>query len=156
MSLGIRAATVLDAEALARVHATSWRESFTGLLDEELIAGKEQRMLEIYPEALADGATTHWIATWEGETVGFAAARALGPGDVRPLELTSLYILAAVQRRGIGARLLNYAIGTAPCLLWVLDGSAAESFYRTHGFERDGVSEQSERLGGALIHRMVR
>lgn len=156
MSLGIRAATVLDAETLARLHARLWTEAFAGLLSDDLIAGTEERMLEIYPKELADGSTTYWIATWDGETVGFAAARALGPGDVRPLELVSLHVLADFQRRSIGARLLNYAIGTAPCLLWVLDGSAAESFFRSHGFERDGLSERPERLGGALIHRMVR
>lgn len=155
--MGIRGATALDAERLADVHGQSWRESYRGLLSDDLVDSKEQRMKRIYASALAEpGAVSYWAATWDGEIVGLAAAEALGPGQERPLELMSLYVLADYQGRGIGSRLLNHAIGSAPCLLWVLDGSDAAGFYRSRGFDFDGVTATPDRLGGVLIRRMVR
>ena len=101
-SLGIRAATVLDADRLAFVHGQCWKESHRALLPDELIESKEEKMKGIYPKELADpGATSYWVATWGGEIIGFAGATALGTGQERPLELTSLYVIADYQGRGI-------------------------------------------------------
>lgn len=156
-SLAIRAVTVLDAERLAYVHGECWKQSYRGLLSNELIDAKEERMRNIYPQALGNpGSASYWLATWDGEIVGFVVAEALGPGHERPLTLTSLYVLANYQGRGIGTKLLNHAIGTAPCLLWVLEGSKAASFYHRHGFEFDGAEEKRDRLEGARVLRMVR
>ncbi|MGO1401636.1 MAG: GNAT family N-acetyltransferase [Flaviflexus sp.] len=156
-SLGIRAATVLDADRLAFVHGQCWKESHRALLPDELIESKEEKMKGIYPKELADpGATSYWVATWGGEIIGFAGATALGTGQERPLELTSLYVIADYQGRGIGEKLLNYAIGEAPALLWVIDGSAASAFYRSQGFAFDGTSEIRDDLAGAIVQRMIR
>ena len=157
-SLGIRAATVLDAERLAAVHAQSWQETYRGLLPDEIIDGKEQRMQDHYATALAEpGATSFWLASWDGEIVALVAASALGPGHERLLELTSLYVLEEYQSRGIEEKLLNHAIGTAPCLVWVVEGALKTmSFYESQGFALDGETMTDEELGGAKLLRMVR
>lgn len=157
-SLAIRSATVLDAGELARVHAQSWDETYRGLLPDSLIDSKQERMVAIYEKALSEpDNASYWVATWDGEIVGLASAAALGPGDVRLLEITSLYVLKSHQRQGIGSILLNHAVGTAPCVLWVLEGNeSAISFYQNQGFELDGETQSPEVLGGARELRMVR
>lgn len=157
-SLAIRSATALDADKLASVHAQSWRETYRGLLPDGLIDSKEERMRGVYESALSNpGTSSYWVATWDGEVVGLAIADALGPGDVRLLEVKALYVLYDHQRKGIGSILLNHAVGTAPCLLWVLEGNEpAIAFYRGQGFELDGEATSPEVLGGARELRMVR
>lgn len=134
-SLGIRAATVLDAERLAVVHEQCVRESGLAgeIIDQSGLEDRYERALSVMD------ATSTWVATWDGEIVGFVSATALGPGHVRMLELSSLGVLASHRNRGIGSKLLNHAVGTAPCLAWAPAG--AESFYRRHGFEADSVTE---------------
>ena len=157
-SLGIRAATVLDVEDMATLHATCWDETYRGKLPDSLIDSKRDRMLEIYPKALAepDGAS-YWVALWEGKMVGLASARSLGPGHARLLEVGALYILDEYKRRGVGTALLNYAIGSAPCQLWVLDGNdEAIEFYRQQGFEMTGETQSPDIFEGATESLMVR
>lgn len=149
---------MLDAERLAAVHGQSWQETYRGLLPDEIIDGKEQRMKDHYATALAEpDATSFWLASWDGEIVALVAASALGPGHERLLEVTSLYVLEEYQGRGIEDKLLNHAIGSAPCLVWVVEGASKTiSFYESQGFALDGLSRTDEELGGATLLRMVR
>ena len=130
-SLGIRAATVLDADRFAATDRSR---------DDR--ADKEG-LRRHWAEVLADpGAATYWVATWDGEIVAYAGATALGPGHERLLELSAMDILAEYEGRGIEGKLINHAIGEAPCLVWV-DQDAHEKIglYEDHGFGRDGAIE---------------
>ena len=121
------------------------------LKDDETLEGQ-------WAARLADPGDTHtWIAERDGEAVGLASARATGPGQVRPLELTLLYVLAAEQGRRTGLHLLRLAVGDAPCFLWVVDGNdRAVDFYRRQGFELDGARREQAAHGLLPELRMVR
>lgn len=54
-------------------------------------------------------------------------------------ELYAINVLARAHGTGLGAALLEQAVGDRAAYLWVLDGNArAAAFYRRHGFADDG------------------
>jgi GNAT superfamily N-acetyltransferase len=74
------------------------------------------------------------------EVVGFADA---GPGREadapEALELYSIYTLRRTYGTGLGAALMQAAIGSRPAYLWVLeDNPRALAFYLKQGFLPDG------------------
>lgn len=157
-SARIRPATVLDAAALAAVHQQAWRETYGDRVPAEVYAERDAVLESEWATRLADPGATHtWIAERDGEAVGLASARATGPGQVRPLELTLLYVLAAEQGRRTGRHLLRLSVGDAPCLLWVVeDNDRAVDFYRRRGFELDGARREEAAHGLLPEVRMVR
>ncbi|MEE6273363.1 GNAT family N-acetyltransferase [Georgenia wangjunii] len=154
----IRPAHVADAEAVAAVHAQAWRETYSGSVPDDVFAEMERTGPDGWRRALADpGGMATWLAERSGEVVGLAQAHAVGPGNVRPLQLSVLYVLRAHQGTGTGQRLLDVAVGDAPCFLWVAeDNPRAIAFYRRNGFEPDGAREIEERWGGVAGVRLVR
>jgi ribosomal protein S18 acetylase RimI-like enzyme len=148
----VRAALPADAEAIATVHVTGWRESYAGILSEEAIGRitLERRALNWYriltespPQAEV------FVAERNGAVVGFVAA---GKGRTADIpadgEIHGLYIVRAGQRLGIGRALMRAAAtalgaaGYRSAYLWVLrDNGPARAFY--------------ERLGGTLVAERV-
>lgn len=62
--------------------------------------------------------------------------------DIAPeRELVKLYTLPRTHGSGLGARLLEAAVGReSPVYLWIMGGNArAEAFYRKHGFREIGL-----------------
>ncbi|WP_431221024.1 GNAT family N-acetyltransferase [Leifsonia xyli] len=137
----VRSATPADADGIARVHVTAWREAYAERLAAEFLASlDESRIARNWEDILADGVTRGYVAERDGTIVGWATS---GPGRdddaPRGLELEGIYVLASAYGSGAGQRLLDAAIGDAPAYLWVMDGNArAEAFYRRNGFGRDG------------------
>ncbi|MGH8979617.1 MAG: GNAT family N-acetyltransferase [Acidimicrobiales bacterium] len=65
-----------------------------------------------------------------------------------PLELASLYVAPERWGSGLGAALLELALGGSSAHLWVYEGNErAQSFYRKHGFGPDGARKVDERTG---------
>src|SRR5271168_2373277 len=111
----IRRATADDAAALAHVHETTWRETYTGLMSEQMLdALTADARTEAWRRILS-GATgylsTTYVADRAGTLVafgscgeqrdpGFAAAGYKG-------EFASVYVLASDQRQGLGSRLME-------------------------------------------------
>lgn len=132
-----------DAEDLARVHVTSWREAYQGLLPESYLArmsvavhARRFRAGLLAPgphEAVLAGADRNGI-------VGYAAG---GPSRARRLgeaEVTTLYVLRAHHGHGLGRRLMAdiarvfAANGASSLMLSVLrDNIAARGFYEHLG-----------------------
>ncbi|MFN8494005.1 MAG: GNAT family N-acetyltransferase [Caldilineaceae bacterium] len=72
------------------------------------------------------------------------------------LNITTLVVGRAYQKRGLGERLLHYAIDLArreQCTAIILETARAEAFYRRHGFER--VSERQQRGIRLQIMRLL-
>lgn len=157
-SVRIRPATPLDAEALAAVHARCWRETYAGLVPEEVFDARERTGVERWQRGLSDpDRAPTWVAIRGDDVLGFSGAVAVGPGQVRSLELTMLYLLAAEHGTGAGQALLDVAVGDAPCFCWVAEGNArALAFYRRNGLLPDGARETVERWGGLPVVRLVR
>nr|WP_269433328.1 GNAT family N-acetyltransferase [Kocuria polaris] len=89
-------------------------------------------------------------AAWEG--------RAGVPAPLVPRQLFQLYVRRAVHGTGLGAALLEAALGPADAYLWIMDGNArAERFYAKHGFR--ALAESFPAGGpwaGQHMHRMLR
>ena len=160
----IRPAQGGDAAAIARVHATAWRETYATLLPAPMRDGppeaeRARRWLRIL--SACDGNMTEvFVVRQHSEIVGFCG---IAPQRAAPLaaqgwagEVTALYLLARVQRQGLGRMLLATAAhrmldcGTKRASVWVLSANeAARRFYEAMG---GGVvaSRRELRPGGGL------
>ncbi|WP_193311295.1 GNAT family N-acetyltransferase [Georgenia satyanarayanai] len=158
--LHIRAARPDDAVALAALHVQAWRETYADGVPEPVYARMAEEGPGRWAQRLEDpdaGAT--WVGTERetGELVGFSRAEATGTGEVRPLLLAGLYVLARWHGQGLGQALLAHAIGDAPAYLWVAEGNGrAQRFYTRSGFVLDGERRVEEQWGGIADLRMVR
>ena len=132
-----------DAEALAHVHVTAWRETYRGLLsDAYLDAMSELEHARRFLRSLIRPEPSDLIllAADRRGAVGYAQAgparsRAAGEG-----EIYTLYLLREAQGRGLGRRLLASAAralavqGATSLVIAVLhDNLSARSFYEHLG-----------------------
>jgi ribosomal protein S18 acetylase RimI-like enzyme len=152
-ALTIRPATPSDADGIAHLHVTSWRETYEGMLPKEMLASMDvgsRRSIwtSVLSNASPTSANTALILEGNHQAVGFCAF-----GDQRSLELEAagydgeigaIYILAAAQGFGGGQLLMNRAAsllserGKKSVSVWVLsENQKARRFY--------------ERLGGRLV-----
>jgi len=139
----VRPATAGDAEAIARVHAQSWRETYGRFVDDPDTNpwfGVERR-IDMWSTTLRDADAPVMVAIADGEIIGFAAAKSTPePEAVRPEELTMLYVVAAAHGTGAGQALLDAVLTDRPASLWVAaDNPRAEAFYRRNRFRPDGA-----------------
>ena len=137
-----------DAPAIGRIHVESWRETYRGLLSDNLLGS----VSAVIRAAMWRGALEHerpillFVAQGPGgDLVGFAgggSSRATSlPHDA---EVYAIYVLRTAQRRGCGRRLMTalanafHAREFKSLCLWVLEENAsARGFY--------------ERLGGIVV-----
>ena len=155
----VRAATVDDADGIARVHIGSWRETYAGLVEPgELDELSVERRTQRWTANLGAG-TEAWVAELDGGVIGFSST---GGGDhaeqPRPLELSMLYVLEGHHGNGAGQALLDAAIGDSPAFLFVArDNPRAIRFYERNGFAFDGVGEEFPLVRTPIVSlRMVR
>jgi ribosomal protein S18 acetylase RimI-like enzyme len=153
-----------DADGIAFVHVTSWRETYRGLVPEEMYddAALERRRIwwgEVIERAAAGTLrSTTRVAELGGRIVGFATVGPTREGhQERPLELGMLYTLAEVHGRGIGDALLAAVLGDTPAQLWVAEENPrARRFYERHGFRWGGVRKLDDHLDGLAEVLLVR
>lgn len=140
----LRAARPADAVALGVVQAATWHAAYRNLLSEPALAAvtpaREARRLARRIER--SGVV---IAEVAGAVIGYVA---FGPGrdcDRTDGEIEALYVLPALQGRGIGRGLIEAALlhlatqGLEPGYLWVLaNNERARGFYERSGFRVDG------------------
>jgi ribosomal protein S18 acetylase RimI-like enzyme len=145
----IRAAIPADAQAIARVHVEAWRESYRALVPEHVIeALSVDRNARMWAAVLAGRASSivHvverlGIAADEAELVGFGSATDARSTDLGVSgEITAIYLLESVKRRGIGRMLLTGLLGALAqrshrsAGLWVLaDNHGTRRFYEALG-----------------------
>ena len=141
----IRVPTEKDAGAIASVHVASWRETYPGIIPEEILdsldearrtdqwrrwfdpADRSRRSMVVYERA--------------GRILGFCSGT-VPPGSAEA-ELETLYLLKGAQGQGHGRRLLVEVagrlqeLGATSLVLWMAVGNP------TAGFD--------ERLGGRIV-----
>lgn len=155
-----RAACTGDADAIALLHARSWRENYRGSFSDAFLDGElPEERLRAWRERLATSSESQLvlIAADGTELLGFVCA--YGDHDPRWGSLVdNLHVAKEAKRRGIGASLMKRAgawlAGSYPGLgvyLWVLEVNApARRFYERLGAENAGVSVM-ETHGGAVV-----
>lgn len=157
----LRSAVPEDAAGCARVHHTSWVETYSALLpashwETDTLERREQSW-----RRWLDGGATVTAAEVRDEIIGFAmagAARRIGAyGPVRDQELFSLYVLAAHHGGGAGKALLEAVLPSGtPAQLWVAEENPrARRFYARRGFFPDGARFRDDGLGLTEV-RLVR
>jgi ribosomal protein S18 acetylase RimI-like enzyme len=155
----IREASVADADAIAALHAVSWRSTYRGILSELTLgpALDDERRIHWRGE-LAAMAPADTVLIAEGQ--GFIAVWAEGDPGLGAY-IDNLHVHPQRRSAGLGRRLLGAAIrrvaerGEARAYLWVFDGNTrAIDFYRRlggeiveQGFEEiDGVKVPQSRI----------
>jgi ribosomal protein S18 acetylase RimI-like enzyme len=142
----IRAATVSDAPAIARVHVSSWLSTYRGLLPYDFLESlSETNYTERWNRVIAEGTSKVVVAEDGNDVVGFASGGRERAGEQGfEGELYAIYVLDNAQRRGFGRELVRSMVdglrelGLTNMIIWVLrDNRPARDFY--------------ERLGGIYI-----
>jgi GNAT superfamily N-acetyltransferase len=145
----LRDATVDDAPLLAQIGVTSWRETYAGLLSEDLLDGLDGNPFHdhrYWQSVLSKPSQCQWIWIVErGSAIGLCK---FGSGDTDDNGgvVDRLYLLRPAQRQGLGRRLMAAAgrllamHDQRPLYVWTLECNLpALAFY--------------ERLGGRRLPR---
>lgn len=155
-----------EAEAIAHLHASVWREAYAGLMDADLLRDLDEaarvRRWQTTISQLDDGGVSSVgrrvaVAFVEERPVGLVeVAPSADAGSWWPTELLSLNLDAAWYGKGLAQELVEMTLGRDDACLWVLTGNQrAIAFYRKLGFELDGV-EQYDDVWRCTDLRMVR
>lgn len=146
----LRHATIADVPALAPFAAASFTAAFGHLYrpDDLALFLDEWRTEKAYREALAEPAKRIQLAEIDGELAAYALI-VLGDGmderpeprPARPVFLSQLYCAAGMTGHGLGAALMDWALGEARA--WRADALqlsvfsenfGAQRFYQRYGF----------------------
>ncbi|THD74453.1 MAG: GNAT family N-acetyltransferase [Phenylobacterium sp.] len=153
-----------DAEALARVHVRSWRETYRGLLPDAYLARmSEAAFTRRFRRALTyPGPNNVTLAAAEPSgLLGYAEGGPSRAGIADEAEIATLYVLRTAQGLGVGKRLMSgtaralAAQGAKSLALSVLrDNLRARGFYEHLGGEAEPATLERG-PGGALLHEVV-
>lgn len=158
----VRPVRDVDAEALGRVHATCWHETYDHLISKAALERvSARRLAELWTHWAAQGDEYRMCAALvDGDIVGFAGSGPARDSDApRGRELYFIYLLSAWHGTGIGQRLFDAATEPdEPLYLWVAeDNPRAHLFYARNGFAMDGATHTEPFLGEQLTEvRFVR
>jgi GNAT superfamily N-acetyltransferase len=137
----VRRARPSDAPQMARVHVTSWQQTYRGLMpdsvldDPNLLPARER----FWTSALTDerwSSNRTAVAEVDGTLVGIAmSGPAQEPDATEQSQLHLIYVDAAHHGGGAGSALLNAVLDPdESAALWVADPNPrAQAFYRKHG-----------------------
>ncbi|WP_144119133.1 GNAT family N-acetyltransferase [Catellatospora sichuanensis] len=142
-AVDLRTASAADAEAVATLHADSWRRHYRGafadtFLDGDLVADRLAVWSERLRSPKPDQVTI--VADVDDEPVGFV--HVVLDDDVRwGSFIENLHVTNALRRGGIGSALMTRAAQvvaergrTGGLYLWTLEqNTAAQAFYVAHG-----------------------
>ncbi|HPT95524.1 MAG TPA: GNAT family N-acetyltransferase [Microbacteriaceae bacterium] len=157
----VRPVRNVDTEALGRVHATCWHETYDHLVSKAALESlSPRRMAELWSHWSSLGPEyRQYVAVADGEIVGFSGSGPSRDDDTpRERELYFLYLLSAWHGTGIGQQLFDIAVEDDAVSLWVAeDNPRAHRFYERNGFKADGSRKVEPFLGETVTEvRLVR
>jgi GNAT superfamily N-acetyltransferase len=152
-AVGLRPAVLADAAAIGAVHVESWRETYSGLLPDAMVAELSvERWAMMWEDLLGDPGTAENMAIFVAEN----ESRIVGIGGCGPQrdealaksgftgEFGMIYVLRSHQGRGLGRAIMASLarslarLGHEKASLWVFrENERARRFY--------------ERLGGTIV-----
>lgn len=161
--LTLRPAGLDDAGAIARLHVTTWRAAYAGVVPDGYLVGMSEigqmrfwRRLLGRPRAEETVLLAEVAGAGGPEAVGFGSC-----GRSRPCglpyggEVYTLYVTDDWKGRGIGRALIHalfadlVARGHGDAVIWVLSANPARYFYEVLG--GSPVAERQETFAGALL-----
>jgi len=161
----IRRAVVDDARTIAEIHVDAWRETYADMMPAEILAGLDvDEWAERWDRSLRAGGDAFAVflaLDQEGGPAGFAKCQRQTSEKLLPLgydgEISSVYLLRRIQRRGVGRRLMAamashlLANGRRSAGVWMFrDALHARRFYEALGAAPAGVEGVWEIYGMAL------
>jgi GNAT superfamily N-acetyltransferase len=166
----VRVAWADDAPAIGAVQARAWRESYAGVLPDELVAEVDAAAIAEHWRAAVTAPPTAkhrvLVALERNTVVGFAATAPAADPDVAPTdgEVVAFHVDADAQRLGHGSRLLAAAVDTlradgfTRALHWqVVGDDALRAFLESAGWAPDGAHRTLDLVGdGTATLRQVR
>ncbi len=159
----VRLATPDDAAAIAGVHVRSWQVAYRGVVPDAILEGLsvEQREKAWRQLLRADSGGFTLVADRGAEVVGFCSMATPSRDDdagEATCEVGAIYVEPAVWRAGIGAALLDTALGMVrengwrEVTLWVFAANVnARAFYEGFGFGPDGAEMPHQPSGQTEI-----
>jgi ribosomal protein S18 acetylase RimI-like enzyme len=138
----IRRATPADVAASARVHVQAWHEAYPDLLP---LSEIEERPVEVrvgqWQNTLANLDRPTFVTEQDGTICGFVSGgNILWSGLQTDGEVSALYLLDAVKRRGLGRALFRTMLGELAArgfksagLQVLVDNTPARRFYEAMG-----------------------
>ena len=161
----IRVATPADAHGLGRMHVTSWRETYAGILPDKMLTSlsveaRAAAWAKIMQEPATEHSTVIYLADHEGSIIGFGSCAAQRTETLKDKgydgEFSAIYVLREFQKRRIGTRLFRAMSrdlirrGFNAAALWVLrDNLRARRFYEHHGAKV--IAEREDVRDGAVL-----
>ncbi|VEI13989.1 GNAT family N-acetyltransferase [Trueperella bialowiezensis] len=154
MSIRIRPATVLDAPALETIETQSWKAATSGGIDDSVYRGYLAERRDYWEALLADPrSTTTWVATRDGEVVGFICVEAVGPGHPQLIRVNQLHAVGDGAQQ-VGTALLGYAIADMPAFVNVpTDSQSWIEFWQGEGFSRTALARHASGIDLAVLER---
>jgi GNAT superfamily N-acetyltransferase len=158
----LRSALQSDAEEVAALHATSWRNSYRGALSEEYLSGDVLGdRIALWTQRLRQPRPNQYvIVACDGSTLlGFACAL-LNEDALWGSLLDNIHVDQRSHRRGVGTMLLhavarhcNKESTHAGLYLWVVQSNVgAQEFYYSHG-ARNADDDVWDAPGGTRVPR---
>jgi GNAT superfamily N-acetyltransferase len=149
-----------DAEAVAKLHAESWRNAYRGAYRDEFLDGDVfDERAEVWRERLCEPRSSQFVLIAEdaAQIAGFACAYG-GDDPQWGTLLDNLHVRRALQRQGLGARLVcrvgvwcRAEYPDCGLYLWVLEqNDRARAFYERMG-ARDRGGARFDAPGGGEI-----
>ena len=167
--ISCREGKLSDAWAIGRLHVDSWRETYAGLLPDELldslsVEARSAMWSSVLGEPDGSRQTAVFVAESGGEIVGFGACGGQRDEGLRNrgfiAEIGALYVRKSNQGAGIGRCLMGHLArklleqGRAAASLWVLrENISARRFYERMGGTR--VGERVGEQGGATLYEVA-
>lgn len=147
----VRPARPSDAELVARVQLSTWRQAYSSVLPEPTLALPLVEVAAVWLNAIESPPSRQHrvlVACEHDEVVGFAAAEPATDEDATDaVELSALLVEPGHGRRGHGSRLLAACVehwrqdGAAVGLAWAFDSDTVlTGFLESAGWARDGAT----------------
>ncbi|WP_051695528.1 GNAT family N-acetyltransferase [Caulobacter sp. UNC358MFTsu5.1] len=150
--MDFRTARSQDAEAIAALHADSWRRTYRGMMPDAFLDGPVlENRLEIWRARLADGRTdpSVWLGVEHGQVVGFICVHADEDSRWGSL-IDNLHVRPESQQMGVGARLMGLAAD------WLDDQCSGSPVYLWAMKANHGARRFYERLGGRHVESLIK
>ena len=149
----LRAATTDDAAAIAEVNVAAGRVGWRAFVPRERLEGVDPPVDRWHERLAAAGPENAWVATEDGEVIGFAVVTPCQEG--RPeAEVNTVYTHPRVWGAGAGRALLEVALealaarGCSEAVLWTEERNRRpRAFYERAGWRPDGAVREREFLG---------